>query len=336
MTGSSSRTKATKKPWQARVVRGSSGDSMIIKHRELIGQRNLTNISEPTLLLTFQPGNLSWLRAFSSRFEYYEVLSATIEIVSASGANAAGSHAVSIDYDVSDLPPADYNAMYNGGNVVSACVWKDINLKVKPQNIHPRRKLCTQGFAPPGTDNKLYDAFNVYHYAPNTTYAEYYISYEVKLTVPQIAGNVAGVVEGTGEVTNPVGNQQYFSGLKVGGDGKVPVGVRKPTPLEVAERNMFEGVDVIELAKNAAYILELYGKTNGADAASLNQYRSDGITFKDLHTQNMKTVDDKETCSFMECITDNGKTGLLQFGMNTVDDITEAKAIISRIMKATL
>lgn len=334
MTGSSSRTKLIKKPYQARVVTGNSGDSMIIKHRELIGERNAVAVSVPTLLHTFQPGNLSWLRAFASRFEYYEVLSATIEVISASSATANGIHSISVDYDVSDLPPADYTSMYNGGNCASASAWKDFNLKIKPQNILPRRKLCTQGFNPPGTDPKLYDSFKIYHYAPSNTYAQYYITYEVRLTVPQIAENVAGIIEST-ETKTVTGDQKYFTSLKVASDGKVPVGIRKPTPQEVADRGMHADVDLIELAANAAYLLENYGQTATADVAGVNLEKISGVTLTDLRTANMKSSDDLGTCSLMECVT-AGQNGLMQLGMNTAQTPDQLKATISRVMRKTL
>lgn len=338
MTGSSQRTKNVRKPYQPRVVKANAGDSMTIKHRELVFSQDAVSISPPKIACTFQPGNLPWMRAFANRFEYYEVLSATIEIVSATGANVGGSYFVSIDYDVSDGPPADFKAMMNGGNAISSSVWKDVSLRAKPENIHPRRKLCTQGVHPSDTDAKLYDAFNVYYYcgASSGIFTQMYINYEVRLTVPQLSENASGRIESSGTATvNPTGAQKYFERLKVATDGKIPVNVRQPTPAEVESRNMYAGIDLVELAANSAYMIENFGECALADTDLTNIMNTNGITSTPVRTANLHNPTDTQSTTLLE-FTTGTDTGLYQPGINTAQSLTSIVQAIARIRDGSI
>jgi hypothetical protein len=254
-----------RQPFKPAVVRSKDVHTMDVSHREAILVVNGTSNVNPARVLQFNPGTMPWLQALSTRFEYYEILSATLEVVTGNSSTSPGNYTMSVDYDVTDPDPLDQNQMLNGGNSVLSSMWKDSKLHIRPNDILPKRKLISSGFVPDGSDPKFYDAFSVHWQHGANGYFVVYLSYVIRLTVPQIS-NAAGGQIADNSMFNTIGSNHSPVALKPNNvDDKLPVKILDSDPSVLA--SVETGSQMVGVPPNSRLLVAVNQTATGSDAS---------------------------------------------------------------------
>lgn len=267
--------KLSRSPFKSSVVRSNNTHSMEVVHRELIFSNNGTIYSTPIRVCQFNPGALPWLQALSTRFEYYELLSAKLELKTFNSATNPGALSMSVDYDVSDPDPIDATQMQNGGNSVTTSVWKDAVLPIRCGDIVPRRKTISPGFVPTGTDAKLYDAFSVFMQNAVAGYYQLYISYAIRLTVPQISNADGGVVEGSPTIKTTSNDHAPVLLAPENVDDRLPVRIMEADSSLLG--TVMAGAQMLGIPPNSKLLVTLKQVASGTDASLSAGLHSQGI-----------------------------------------------------------
>lgn len=257
--------------------RGSNDPgSMTIRHREVVtlidGAINL-----PARLFTFQPGTMTWLSAFASRFEHYELLSGEIRWTSSNPTTVGGSLAFALDYDVLDTVPDTWVDLVNGSNSVNGAVWDDLRLPIKVQNIVPRRKFCRTGYiAPTLSDSRMYDCFALNFCSTGSPAGYLTIDYVVRFSTPQILHIGSDVADADSVLTSGTTHFPAVNTVKTAvGAG---VRIREATPPEGSILSIPSGGAVIETMPNWQGLIELLATNSAANPCSdLNLATATGL-----------------------------------------------------------
>jgi hypothetical protein len=199
----------------------SNGDRVIIKHREYIGDI-LSTINFTNRSYYINPGNetlFPWLSGIAERFKEYRFLGLIFEYKEASSNalnstnTALGYVVAATDYDCKDPLFSNKREMENTEFVTSTSPATSMihPIECKPGNNVFNKLYITSANSPlslpSGTDPRLYfmaltQLATVGMQANDSNIGEWWVSYQVELTYPELHTNVADNLSGYGMTFN--------------------------------------------------------------------------------------------------------------------------------------
>lgn len=172
----------------------SKGDSVVVKHREMISAVNSTAAYNAAQVFSVNPGlaaTFPWLSAIASRYESYRFKKFKVEYEPQVPTTTAGYMGLVVDFDAGDAAPASLiNAMQYSGSV-SGPTWTRLSMDVKQINLgkFAKDRYIRAGAVAANFDVKTYDLGKIYVISGNAPAAAagvLYLDYEVELITPQV------------------------------------------------------------------------------------------------------------------------------------------------------
>jgi hypothetical protein len=173
------------------VIRNSSGDSVRIIHRELLGNIIGSTNFAVYKTLNVNPGlsaSFPWLSTQAVGWEKYKFHKLKFCLYTRTGTNVPGSQMIIPDYDAADAAPSSeiIASAYHG--VAEDAPWKDLCSTLDVARLN-RELFIRTGALPAGQDIKLSDIANVYFCTIDGTavnWSKLWVEYDVSLINQQL------------------------------------------------------------------------------------------------------------------------------------------------------
>jgi len=197
--------------------------------------------------LDLNPGlaTFPWLCRTAQNYESYKFSKLVYRFTPTCSSATAGIIVMAVDYDSTDGPPADKQAISSYGGNVRGNVWNKLSLNVhpKPQPLWFFVSQDPNTINPPNTDIKLYNIGKMFYGVFNgattgTVVGELSVDYEVEFRDPQ--------------TTSPLGPSAYIAGTITAGN--TTSNIYANTPI-TSNADILLGVNRITFKTGGQYLL---------------------------------------------------------------------------------
>jgi hypothetical protein len=170
----------------------SEGNGFVIRHREFI--QDVTGSVSPFEVvdtLALQPGDprsFPWLSCIASRYESYDFLELSFELLPEVSTSEPGYISLVPEYDATDSAPISKSSALNNQSAISTSVFNRSRLICHNNDLHKRKTYFVRVGSV--TDKNLTDVGNLFIIAGNNSDAgvkmQLWVSYRIRFRTPQI------------------------------------------------------------------------------------------------------------------------------------------------------